>query len=938
MANKFTCFFQSDFRNNVLQKGIFFLVLFVTFIPNIYATHNRAGEISISQVGDCTSSLTIKATITTYTKTSSIQADRDTLFICWGDGKCEKVGRSNGGGSVPKGEPLENDTKRNIYIAYHTFPSRGTYVISTTDPNRNGGILNVNYPNSEQIRFHIQTTYSFPNPQFQGCNNTPVLLQPPIDIGCVGQKFIHNPNAYDSDGDSLSYHFSVPLQDVGLAVPNYIFPSNISPGPKNNLTLNAVTGDIVWDAPQRAGEYNLSIIIVEYRDGFPIDTIIRDMQILIKNCDNLPPEIKVPFDEICVIAGETLRFEVTATAPLTETNQRVKLTALGGPFVVQPSPASFLPPGRFFEPDPVTKVFTWKTSCEHISEQYYSVVFKAQDNFFPDSSGLAILKTVRIKVVGPPPKDLQIKSNPQSILLSWGKPYACDTVGGNYFRGFTVWRKVNTSQFPLDTCQPGLAGKGYTQLNDFSIINIQNNRYVYEDKAIESGKTYCYRILAEFARTTPNGRYAYNLVESLPSEEICIQLGRDLPLPIEVNVKKTAVNGLMKICWIRPKADVLDTINNPPPYTFVLTRGIGNNPATFSEIWRSTPALSFSALRDTCFEDASVDTEKNAYSYKITLVTGPNNRIQGTTNPTSSVFLTGSGSDKSSLLSWNFQTTWENYGFTIYRKNNAGVFDSIGFTNLKTFTDGNLTNGRSYCYLIKSWGTYGVAGLPDPINNFSQEICVTPRDNVPPCPPVLKVNNFCETGNYPDCDEIASTGNELNWSKTQGCNDTDIAGYYLYYSPGVGKPEEKVKTITGANVSSTRHTPKNGLAGCYRLTAFDINGNESKPSSKVCSVNCPVYDLPNAFTPNDDGNNDFFKPRKSCFIASVDFKVFNRWGQLVFQTTDPAINWNGNQLQGQKLPSGTYYYVCKVFENGTDGLVPFGGNLSGYIELQNGND
>ena len=103
MANKFTCFFQSDFRNNVLQKGIFFLVLFVTFIPNLYATHNRAGEISISQVGDCTSSLTIKATITTYTKTSSIQADRDTLFICWGDGKCEKVGRYNGGGSVPKG-------------------------------------------------------------------------------------------------------------------------------------------------------------------------------------------------------------------------------------------------------------------------------------------------------------------------------------------------------------------------------------------------------------------------------------------------------------------------------------------------------------------------------------------------------------------------------------------------------------------------------------------------------------------------------------------------------------------------------------------------------------------------------------------------------------------------------------------------------------------
>jgi len=938
MANRFSSFLPSACRYSFIQKNLFIVLICFFFLPEIYATHNRAGEISISQVGDCTSSLTVKATITTYTKTSSIQADRDTLFICWGDGKCEKIGRSNGGGSVPKGEPLENDTKRNIYIAYHTFPSRGTYVISMTDPNRNGGILNVNYPNSEQIRFHIQTTYTFPNPQFQGCNNTPVLLQPPIDIGCVGQKFIHNPNAYDSDGDSLSYHFSVPLQDVGLAVPNYIFPSNISPGPKNNLTLNPVTGDIVWDAPQRAGEYNLSIYIVEYRDGFPIDTIIRDMQILIKNCDNLPPEIKVPFDEICIIAGQTLRFEVTATAPITETNQRVKLTALGGPFEVKPNAATFLPPGRFFEPDPVTKVFTWKTSCEHISEQYYSVVFKAQDNFFPDSSGLAILKTVRIKVMGPPPKDLQVKSNPQSILLSWGKPYACDTAGGNFFRGFTVWRKINTNPFPLDTCQPGLAGKGYTQLTEFSILNIQNNRYIYEDKNIEPGKTYCYRILAEFARTTPNGRYAYNLVESLPSDEICIQLGRDLPLPIEVNVKKTATNGSVNVCWIRPKPEMLDTINNPPPYTFILSRGTGLNASDFREIWRSPPASKFSTLKDTCYLDSLLDTQKSAYSYKITLLTGTDNRVQGTTNPASSVFLSGSGSDRSAILSWAFQTTWENNGFTIYRKNNAGIYDSIGFTKLKSFTDLNLVNGKSYCYLIKSWGTYGVAGLPDPIFNFSQEICLTPSDNQAPCPPTLKVNNFCETGIYPDCDEIASTGNELNWSKSKDCKDDDIVGYNLYYASGPGKTETKVKTINGANLNNTRHASQSGLAGCYRITAFDANGNESKPSEQVCSVNCPVYELPNAFTPNGDGKNDIYRPRKSCFIASVDFKVYNRWGQLVFQTTEPDINWDGNQLQGQKLPSGTYYYVCKVFENGIEGLVPFGGTLSGYIELHNGND
>jgi len=904
----------------------------------LLATHNRAGEISISQVGDCTSSLTVKAVITTYTKTSSFQADRDTLFICWGDGKCEKVGRTNGGGSLPKGEPLENDTKRNIYIAYHTFPSRGTYVISMTDPNRNGGILNVNFPNSEQIRFHLQTTYTFPNPQFQGCNNTPVLLQPPIDIGCVGQRFVHNPNAYDTDGDSLSYHFTVPLQDVGLPVPNYIFPGNVNPGPRNTLSINSVTGDIVWDAPQRAGEYNLAIFIVEYRDGLPIDTIIRDMQILIRNCDNMPPEVRVPFDEICVVAGQTIRFEVRATAPISEVNQRVKLTALGGPFEVRPSPATFLPTGRFFEPQPVTKIFTWRTTCEHISEQFYSVVFKAQDNFFPDSSGLAILKTVRIKVVGPPPKDLQARSNPQSVLLSWAKPYACDTVGGNYFRGFTVWRKVNTGPFPLDTCRTGLAGKGYTQLTEFSILTMQNNRYVFEDKTIEPGKTYCYRVLAEFARTTPNGRYAYNLVQSLPSDETCIQLGRDLPLPIQVDVRSTGTNGLIQVCWLKPKAGSLDTVGIPPPYTYILSRGTGVNPTAYVELWRSPMARSFAELKDLCYADSLVDTERNAYAYRIALMTGSENRLQGTTNPSSSVFLTGSGSDRSALLSWTFQTPWENYGFTIFRKNQAGGFDSIGFTRQRNFTETGLVNGRTYCYRIRSWGTYGVAGVPDPLFNHSQEICVVPRDNVPPCPPVLKVNNFCQTGNYPDCNELATAGNELSWTAPPDCSDSDIAGYYLYFAEGKDKPETRVKTLTGTGIRNTRHASAKGLAGCYRITAFDTNGNESKPSAQVCSVNCPVYELPNAFTPNDDGKNDVYRPRKSCFITSVDFKVFSRWGQLVFQTVDPAINWNGTQQQGQRLPAGTYFYVCTVFESGPDGPIPFGETLRGYIEIYHGND
>ncbi|HLT94038.1 MAG TPA: hypothetical protein VKZ56_05725, partial [Membranihabitans sp.] len=182
-----------------------FLVLVMVLISThlLLATHNRAGEITYEQIGD----LTIRITITTYTKTSS-HVDRDSLIVYWGDGTVETIARTNG-----KGVPLGNDIKKNIYIKEHTYPGRGTYTIGMTDPNRIGGILNVNYPNSIRVKFHIATTFTFLNPQFQGENNSAILLQPPMDVGCVGKTFVHNPNAFDPDGDSLAYEWVIPLQD-----------------------------------------------------------------------------------------------------------------------------------------------------------------------------------------------------------------------------------------------------------------------------------------------------------------------------------------------------------------------------------------------------------------------------------------------------------------------------------------------------------------------------------------------------------------------------------------------------------------------------------------------------------------------------------------------------------------------------------------------------
>lgn len=68
--------------------------------------------------------------------------------------------------------------------------------------------------------------------------------------------------------------------------------------------------------------------------------------------------------------------------------------------------------------------------------------------------------------------------------------------------------------------------------------------------------------------------------------------------------------------------------------------------------------------------------------------------------------------------------------------------------------------------------------------------------------------------------------------------------------------------------------------------------------------------LPNAFTPNGDGRNDLFKGVGSLFgVKSFQFSIWNRWGELVFETKDPKEGWNGRALNvGRDVPAGVYVY------------------------------
>lgn len=108
-------------------------------------------------------------------------------------------------------------------------------------------------------------------------------------------------------------------------------------------------------------------------------------------------------------------------------------------------------------------------------------------------------------------------------------------------------------------------------------------------------------------------------------------------------------------------------------------------------------------------------------------------------------------------------------------------------------------------------------------------------------------------------------------------------------------------------------TPADTLA-CYTVTATAPSGCTATDS--VC-VSCtevicgaPLFTIPNAFTPNGDGVND-----RICFnsdeLVEFSIAIFNRWGEKVYESTNPADCWDGTYRGHQCLP-GVYTYTCHI--------------------------
>jgi gliding motility-associated-like protein len=847
-------------------------ILSFLLISTVYGTHNRAGEITYKQL----STLTYEITVTTYTyKLSGVF--RLSLDVEWGDGTISTVQRRD---SIS----LPDNYIRSTYVATHTYPGPGIFEILVQDPNRNYGVVNI--PNSVNTIFSIKTLL-FVNPDF-GPNNTPVLLNYPIDKAGQYRVFNHNPGAYDSDGDSLSYKFTTCTGEDGNPITGYSLPPATT-----SITIDPITGNLIWDTPPFVGKYNIAIMIEEWRNNIKIGYITRDMQVDVFTTENLPP-VNDNARDICIPVGDTASIILRSTDP---NNDMISHTAVGGPFLFSQNPATLSTVSSV--DGEIISEFSWVTNCSHIKKSPHEVLLTAKDNH-PDIN-LVDNDQFTIKVIGPAPSGLKAEPGNGFARISW------DTCECNVSK-YLIYRRDVPSYYTFDSCKTGL-----TEEDGYLFVGESTDSVFRDDdfgEGLVQGIKYCYRVVSEYA----DGAQSY------PSdEEVCISLAPGFPIMTNVSIEKTdKINGEIMVKWDKP--DRLDTIPGATgPYKYLIYRSEDLYGMKFNLI------DSINDLNDTTYTDFNLNTSDSTYSYSIALYNdAPGNRFRiGTPQMASAVFLSLTPADNTVLIKINKNTPWLNNQYIIYKFNQFTLqFDSIAVTENSSYNDNGLTNGTSVCYKVESIGTYTIGGNSYVTRNWSNERCETPMDYQHPCQPELSVRSSCD-----------SLFNFLTWNNPNNTCADDVVSYKVYFTKLYNTAFDSITHIEGAENTFFQHFPEESMGGCYAVSAVDSFGNESNLSYVRCVDECSYYLLPNVFSPNGDNRNDLFIADNPLgYVKKVDMKIFNRWGELVFQTDNPLIEWDGKRKgTNTTVSTGVYYYICDVWEPRVTGLEVR--NLVGFIHV-----
>lgn len=232
-------------------------------------------------------------------------------------------------------------------------------------------------------------------------------------------------------------------------------------------------------------------------------------------------------------------------------------------------------------------------------------------------------------------------------------------------------------------------------------------------------------------------------------------------------------------------------------------------------------------------------------------------------------------------LTWQQDPAFIPENYTVFKRPAGGLFSPVGNTTETNFTDNSYTSSEPSCYRINYRDICGNTALP----------------GLDVCPIVLTATL------NPD------NSINLNWSAYEGWQN----GVYRYEVDKYNATGVLVQTFNAGTATSLLDDATDLTNQIYRYVVRAIAndaGLGNAVSNQIEIIKEPKLYYPTAFTPDGQGpaENEVFKVFGQ-YLASFELRIFNRWGELLFVTTDINQGWDG-RYRGREQPEGTYAFVA----------------------------
>ena len=728
---------------------------------------------------------------------------------------------------------------------------------------RINGIVNVSQPSN-----NLGNTYSIKLPaDVTGANfvenGSPIFAEKDTAVVCFNSNFTLDYSAVDPDGDSLTYEFAPALSGASTGQPNpteatrppytsvpYVNPYSADNPFGTNVQLNPSTGIITGISPSATGEYVVAVTVKEYRGNQYIAETRKELHVNVTNCT--VPDADLPLEAVNC-DGFEVQFENRSFSPAINSYY----WDFGAPN--RPGNITNLSKPTFVYGDTGTYIAKLVVNRGQACSDSATIAVKVYPGFSPGfiadgscfSNPFQFRDTTfaRYGVVNSWRWDFGLTTATNDTSLIKNPQFTYPTPGT-----YTVTLKAKSSKGCETTVTVPL------QVLDRPLLNLP-----FRDTLICS-------IDSLQLRAQGTGNFSWT-----PSTGRIINSGTATPtvFPLTTTTYRVTLNDRGCVTSDSVKVNVLDfiTVDAGRDTTICLNDTIQLTPITRGLSFRWSPA---NLLDDPTKRNPNA-TPRGTTTYRVIANLGKCQDTDSVTITTIPYPLSVAGPDTSICFSSS----------AILRGNAEGIRFQWSPTTGLTNPNSLVTEARPQKTTIYSLLAFDNKGCPKP-GISTVEVKVIPSV-------VLFAGRDTSIVFGQPIQFSASSNVAFNsWSPATGLNDITSLTPVLTLAQSDVLPGTDFLT--------------------YRLKGTTPEGCNAEDDLviRIFSTGPSIF-VPNAFTPNRDGLNDNIRPILAGIQRLEFFRVFNRYGQIVFESNEPESSWNGT-FNGNPQGSGAFVYQVQAID------------------------